>query len=358
MSFAYEVLSDPNKRQIYDRYGLKGLQEGEMDSDHDIISQLFGGFFPGMGGGMGGRSRRQKCEDTVANVVVTLEDLYNGNKTIPLEVARVILCPKCDGAGGKSGCAQSCKGCHGTGTRIMTQQLGPNIARQIHTKCPDCRGRGEFFSDSDRCGSCKGSRTIEEKKSFDIHIDKGMKHMQKVVLRGEGNQLPDCDKGDVIVLLQQSPHTGFERVKNDLFVNKTISLTEALCGFNLIIKQLDERDLLLRFPSGRVIKSGDYKAVKAEGMPIYKNPFEKGNLYIKFEIEFPANYFQSPEKLLELESYLPPRPVFVMPEGEHVEEVGLSDYDLNTRGEKGGNQAYESDDEEDPQARGVQCQPQ
>jgi len=156
--------------------------------------------------------------------------------------------------------------------------------------------------------------------------------------------------------LQQKPHESFERNGNDLHLKHTISLTEALCGFSFVVHQLDKRDLLIRQLPGQVIKPGDVKVVSGEGMPIYKNPFERGHLYITFTIKFPDNHFASEPILRKLESILPPRPSFVLPEGEHVEEVNLIEYDPNDRSSHSGHrgEAYASDDEEH-HGPGMQC---
>ncbi|KAG4073720.1 hypothetical protein HA402_000944 [Bradysia odoriphaga] len=355
ISFAYEVLSDPEKKQTYDRYGLKGLQEGmESGGGHDVFSRFFGGFFGGMGG-MGGRGRQQ-AEDKILQQAVTLEDLYNGGKEIPIEFKRIVLCTKCEGRGGKSGTAKRCHTCQGTGTKVTLQHVHIGIARQIHSKCGDCKGKGEAYSERDTCGDCRGYGTKEEMKVLQVHIDKGMQHMQKILYRDEGNQTPDCDKGNVIVVLACRPHETFHRNGSNLIVRHNISLTEALCGFQLPIKHLDGRNLLLSSAPGDVIKSDTVKALIGEGMPIYKNPFEKGNLYIEFVIDFPPNNFATEEQMQMLEKLLPPRPPFVQPIGDDVEEVNLHPYDPHTsqssshRGE-----AYDSDEEHSHGAQEVQC---
>jgi DnaJ homolog subfamily A member 2 len=231
--------------------------------------------------------------------------------------------------------------------------------RQIQTKCGDCHGRGEIFSESDRCGSCNAERTIEDERTLDVHIDKGMKHMQKIQFRGEGNHLPNTEQGDVVVLVNQQQHKIFQRSGDDLIMTKTINLSQAICGVELVVTHLDGRELIVRSEGGEIIKNDDLKAVRNEGMPQYKNPFEKGNLYIKFMVEFPENNFCSLNQLKKLESALPPRPMFVQPLGE-FEEVDLIDYDpvneANSRRSRG--EAYNnSDDEEDGQP-GVQCRTQ
>lgn len=106
----------------------------------------------------------------------------------------------------------------------------------------------------------------------------------------------------------------------------------------------------------KVIKPGDVKTIRGEGMPQYKNPFEKGNLYVTFQIKFPDNHFTTEDKMKILESVLPPRPPFVMPSGENVEEVDLMDYDPNDRsGYSRRTEAYASDDEDHVHGPGVQC---
>lgn len=359
ISFAYEVLSDPEKRAAYDRYGLKGLQDG-MDngaSADDFFGRMFGGFF---GGGMGGHSsasRRPSAE--VIQHPVTLEEFYNGNPSIPLEVKRVVLCKLCEGRGGKEGAAKKCSTCNGSGTKVTIQQLGPGIARQIHARCPSCSGKGESYADKDRCGECKGQRTKTEEKTFEVHVDKGMKHGQKITFKGEGNQSVDSkEAGDVVVVLVQQPHEFFERSGDNLIIVHKITLTEALCGFEFPIKHLDGRQLVLKCPAGEVVKKDSIKNVRGEGMPIYRNPFERGNLFVRFTIEYPEKYSFTPESLQQIETLLPPRPAFVMPAGEHVEEVNWYDFDPEKDDDEQRRDAYDSDDESHGRGTGVQCQTQ
>lgn len=228
----------------------------------------------------------------------------------------------------------------------------------MHARCPDCVGKGESFSDSDRCKECKGQRVVQEDKTFEVHVDKGMKHGQKIVFKGEGNQTTECkDAGDVVVLLVQTPHEFFERSGDNLIIVHTITLTEALCGFQFPIKHLDGRDLVLKCSPGDVVKKDTIKAIKGEGMPIYRNPFEKGNLYIRFNIEYPAKYEIKPEQLKRIEELLGPKPTFTMPIGEQVEEVNWQEYDPSHEDDR--RDAYDSDDEgQHGRGAGVQCQTQ
>lgn len=355
ISYAYEILSDPKKRQTYDKYGLKGLQEGGQGGGFPA-DDLFGHFFVdllGMGGGSRSRGPA-RGEDTMHPLKVSLEDMYVG-KTTKLQLSKNVICGPCKGIGGKPGSVAPCKDCHGQGIKVSYQQIAPNMTRQFQSRCPTCQGQGETINDKDKCPKCKGKKVLNETKILEVHVEKGMRENQKIYFRGEGDQQPDTQPGDVVIVLQQKPHDVFQRTGDDLVIKHEITLTEALCGFEFVVKHLDGRDLLVRHLPGEVIKPGDLKGIQGEGMPQYKNPFEKGNLYIKFDVVFPENNFASEEQLLKLESVLPPRPAFVMPTGDDVEEVNLMEYTANDRG-RGREEAYASDDDEHMHAGpGVQC---
>lgn len=355
ISYAYEVLSDTKKRQIYDKYGLKGLQEGGQGGGFppdDLFGHFFGDIF---GMGSGSRSRGPaRGEDTMHPLKVSLEDMYMG-KTTKLQLSKNVICGPCKGIGGKPGSVVVCKDCHGQGVKVSYQQIAPHMTRQFQSRCPTCHGQGEIINDKDKCPKCKGKKVLNETKILEVHIEKGMRENQKIFFRGEGDQQPDTQPGDVIIVLQQKPHDIFQRTGDDLVIKHEITLTEALCGFEFIIKHLDGRDLLVRHTPGEVIKPGDLKGIQGEGMPQFKNPFEKGNLYIKFDVVFPENNFATEEQLKQIETVLPPRPAFVMPTGEDVEEVNLMEYTASERG-RGREEAYASDDEEHMHTGpGVQC---
>ncbi|CAF4758540.1 unnamed protein product [Pieris macdunnoughi] len=354
ISYAYDVLSDSKKRQVYDQYGLKGLQEGGQGggAQDDIFRHFFGDIF-----GMGGRRTRGRArgEDTIHTLKVSLEDMYVG-KTAKLQLSKNVICGPCKGVGGKPGAVVSCSDCHGQGIKVSFQRIGPNMTRQLQSRCPTCQGQGETINDKDKCSKCKGKKVLNETKILEVHVEKGMRENQKIIFRGEGDQAPDVEPGDVIIVLQQKAHDVFQRNSDDLIIRRDISLTEALCGFEFVVKHLDGRDLLIRHAAGEVIKPGDLKGIKGEGMPQHKNPFEKGNLYIKFEVTFPENNFAAEEQLRQIETVLPPRPAFVMPTGEDVEEVNLMDYTPSERNRVTREEAYASDDEEHMHSGpGVQC---
>ncbi|CAL5401298.1 unnamed protein product [Camellia sinensis] len=307
---AYEVLSDPEKREIYDQYGEDALKEGmggagASHNPFDIFEQFFGG--ASFGGGGSSRGRKQQGEDVVHTLKVSLEDLYNGT-TKKISLSRNILCPKCKGKGSKSGASGSCHGCHGTGMKISTRQIAPGMIQRMQHVCPECGGSGEVISDRDRCPQCKGNKVKAEKKVLEVHVEKGMQHAQKISFRGEADEAPDTIPGDIVFVLHQKEHPKFKRKFDDLYVEHSLSLTEALCGFQFALTHLDGRQLLIKSNPGEVIKPGQSKAINDEGMPHHQRPFMKGRLFIHFNVDFPESGFLSPDKCRDLEAILPPRP--------------------------------------------------
>ncbi|BFZ19273.1 hypothetical protein BsWGS_22312 [Bradybaena similaris] len=372
ISFAYEVLSNREKRQLYDRYGLDAIKESGVStrsgfggfggSMFDDIFGGLGGFFGGFHGmdHMGGM-RPRRGEDTLHPLRVSLEDLYNG-KTAKLQLSKTIVCKKCHGLGGRNGATQPCRKCNGRGIQVQMRQLGPGMVQQLHSTCSDCHGEGEVIRERDRCHECGGRKVCNETKILEVHLDKGMRSGQRIPFRGEGDQQPGVEPGDVIIVLQQKEHEVFTRKGDDLFMEHDISLVEALCGLQFNVKHLDDRDLVIQSLPGEVITPGKMKVVVGEGMPHYRNPFERGNLFIGFKISFPENNFSGLEQLKLLEAVLPPRPLEEIPTGEHVEEVNLTDFDASRgfEGTSGRQEAYhEDDDDEDRQGhQGVQCHQQ
>lgn len=173
---------------------------------------------------------------------------------------------------------ERCHGCRGSGVQVKLQQLGPSIIQQIQTMCEECGGKGEYISTKDRCRNCDGKRIDTVKKILEVHIDKGMHDGQKVTLTGEGDMEPGLEEpGDILVVLDEKDHAGFKRLRNDdLVYQMELSLTESLCGFKRLITTLDNRTLVVGTVPGEVVKHGSFKCVYGEGMPHYRNPFEKG----------------------------------------------------------------------------------
>ncbi|KAG7473393.1 hypothetical protein MATL_G00095340 [Megalops atlanticus] len=349
ISQAYEVLSDPKKRDLYDQGGEQAIKEGglsggEFSSPMDIFNMFFGG------GGRMHRERRGK--NVVHQLSVTLEEMYNG-ATRKLGLQKNVICEKCDGYGGKKGALEKCSNCKGRGVQIQVQQIGPGMIQQIQSMCPDCQGQGERFNSKDRCKNCNGHKVERKKKILEVHIDKGMKDGQKIMFHGEGDQEPGLEPGDVIIVLDQKEHPMFQRQEDNLIMKMEIKLVEALCGFKKTIRTLDNRMLIITSLPGQVVKHNAIKCVQNEGMPLYRDPYERGQLIIQFVVEFPEKGWLPEHMLPQLEALLPPRDEQMIT--DDTEEVDLCDIDLNSQRRNYSREAYEED--EGPRG-GVQCQTQ
>ena len=202
---AYEILSDDQKRELYDQGGEEAVEGGGGGGHdaHDIFSAFFGG---------GGRSRNsgpRKGEDIVHPIALTLENLYMG-KTVKLALTRNIICPECTGSGSKiPGAKTTCDSCGGNGVKLVTRQIAPGMVQQMQARCPQCEGTGNSIKPKDRCTKCTGKKVTQDKKVLEVQFDKGMKHNQKVTFQGEADEAPGIVPGDVVFVVQEKEHARF-----------------------------------------------------------------------------------------------------------------------------------------------------
>ncbi|KAI9720422.1 MAG: hypothetical protein M1812_002928 [Candelaria pacifica] len=357
ISHAYGILSDSQKRQVYDQYGEEGLEQGGAGggmSAEDLFSQFFGGgsAFGGMfgGGGMGMRETGPKKARTIHHVhKVSLEDIFRG-KVSKLALQKSVICPRCDGRGGKEGAVKKCTGCDGVGMKTMMRQMGPMIQR-FQTVCPDCQGEGEMIRDRDRCKQCNGKKTVIERKVLHVHVDKGVKNGHKIDFRGEGDQMPGILPGDVQFEIEQKPHARFQRKDDDLFYHAEIDLVTALAGGAIYVEHLDDRWLTVNIVPGEIVSPGEIKVIRGQGMPSLRH-HDFGNLYIQFDVKFPTNLRNEDnvdiniivdqlEKILPLQVKIKPPPKDAMTEDFELEAV-----DAGQQARAQGASMTEEDDEE------------
>jgi DnaJ family protein A protein 2 len=222
--------------------------------------------------------------------------------------------------------------------------------------------------EDDKCRPCRGTGAEKKEKILTVVTDKGMRHGDKVSFRGEGDYEAGKIPGDIIFVVQQQEHDRFIRKGDDLLTEKTITLAQALCGMEVVIKHLDvkedetSRHLVVKTRAGQeVIRPGDVRVISEEGMPQHKNPFVKGNMYIRFKVDFPlpSQIRGGAAGIQELLKVLPPIPSAGAP--ADAEEVVMTVGDLdqlgaNSRGGHG--RGATEEDEEDEGGRGgqrVQC---
>ncbi|KAK3864292.1 hypothetical protein Pcinc_019283 [Petrolisthes cinctipes] len=268
---AYEVLVDEEKRQKYDRCGEECVAKEEGFGGMDPFASFFGDFGFGFGGGGGGGREREvpRGGDITMDMFVTLEELYVGNF---VEMMRNK--PVARAASGTRRC--NCR------QEMVTKQLGP----------------GRFqMTQQQVCDECPNVRLVNEERTLEFEIEPGMVDAQEHKFVGEGEPHIDGDPGDLIIRIRTQPHPRFERRGDDLYTNVTLSLQEALLGFELDITHLDSHMVHVvrekpTWPGARIRKKG-------EGMPNYENNNLFGTLYITFDVEFPKVEF-TPEEREEL----------------------------------------------------------
>ncbi len=297
---AYAVLSNPDKRKLYDAYGHAGL---EGYSQEDIFrgvdfSSLFGdlgfggGVFDQFFGGGGRRSRGPaKGEDLRYDLEVTLEEVAAGvERTIDLSKAET--CSKCRGAGAAPGGQVTCDKCRGTGQHVSEKRSGYSVFRQI-SACGLCRGTGQIIRE--KCDQCQGKGIISKAKEIKVQIPKGAETGNALRLSGEGGPGEvGAPAGDLYVVLNVKKHPLFQRQGNDLYLQAEVGFVEAALGAKAELPGLDGK-LDVDIPEGT--QTGSVIRISGEGMPRLSSR-GKGDLYVVAKVVTPTNLSEQAKELL------------------------------------------------------------
>ena len=296
-SEAYEVLSDGNKKQIYDQFGHAGL-EGRgfhgFDRVDDIFSNfgdIFEEFFGGMGGAArkGSRSQRARAgADLSIAVEITFDESFFGVKK-ETEVRKEVPCHTCEGSGSKSKKKAPCVQCAGTGAVTHSQGFF-----MIQTTCPRCNGEGVLISDP--CDDCRGQGRVREKKMLAVKIPGGVEEGMRLILRGEGNAGANGGpSGDLYVSVHIRPHAFFERRGDDLHYTLKIPMPQAALGLKVLVPTM-EGEKKLEVDAGT--DSGTELRFKRMGFTnVHRG--HRGDQVIRVVVETPKKLSKKQKALLE-----------------------------------------------------------
>jgi molecular chaperone DnaJ len=309
---AYEILSNPEKKQRYDHYGHAGVGSaagggggyggGGMNMD-DIFSQfgdIFGGgggspfdsFFGGQQQSRGGR-RVAKGSNLRIKVKLTLEEIANGAEK-KIKVNKQVTCKTCDGSGAKDrNSVSTCSTCGGSGAvrRVTNTILGQ---MQTSSTCPTCNGSGSQITN--KCNACHGEGTVRGEETISINIPAGVSDGMQLSMSGKGNAGPNGGvPGDLIILIEEIAHDTLKREGNNIVYDLHISIVDAALGYSAEVPTIDGKAKIKIEPG---TQSGKLLRLKGKGIPEI-NSYQRGDQIIHVNIWTPKAVSSEERDLLE-----------------------------------------------------------
>jgi molecular chaperone DnaJ len=298
---AYEVLSDPEKRQRYNQFGHAGVGSGGaggfggMNMD-DIFSQfgdIFGGAFGGGFAGGGGRGRRvTRGTNLRVKVKLSLKEIATGVEK-KIKVNKHVSCKTCSGSGAKNGNFETCRSCNGSGTITRVQQtiLG---AMQTQSTCGTCHGEGRIVKD--KCNTCHGDGIVREEEVISINIPAGVAEGMQLSMNGKGNAAPRGGiNGDLLILIEEEEHPQLKREGNHLIYFLNVSFPDAALGTSVEIPTVDAKAKIKIEPG---TQSGKVLRLKGKGLPDV-NSYGRGDQLVEISIFTPTHLSAEEKQLME-----------------------------------------------------------
>lgn len=298
---AYAVLSDKEKRSIYDQYGQEGLQgqfgSGDFSFNGRGFEDVFGGFddiFQSVFGGRGRSSRRRSMgepgEDLEYELDVSLEQAAKGD-SVEIEINAMRHCDTCEGTGAAPGTSwQTCPVCNGTGQQTINRGF-----LQVATTCSHCQGAGQVLQTP--CPTCNGRGRMPKSKKLSVTVPEGIDDGMRLKLRGEGaDGVRGGPVGDLYIRFTVRPHSIFMRDGRNLHCRVPISFTQAALGTELEVPSLDGK-LRIKVPEGS--QSGREFRLRGKGMPGIQGRERNGDLICKVMVETPVSLTTRQKELLQ-----------------------------------------------------------
>ena len=299
---AYDVLSDPNKRASYDRFGhqddaFQGFSGSEgfggfASGVEDIFEAFFGGGFTS-GGRRRSSSGPRRGSDLRYDMEVTLEEVVHGKATT-ITIPRTENCSRCEGTGSREGSKpETCSACGGTGQQQVVRNTSYGRFVSVHT-CNSCRGEGRVIKD--KCPDCQGEGKVMREKTIEIKIPPGVDNGSKLRVAGEGEAgTRGGPPGDLYVFIHVLPHDLFRRQGNHIHCEVPISFIDAALGNEIDVPTIDGRTKL-RIPEGTQPET--QFTLRGKGIPNVRG-FGKGDLIVKVKVEVPRKLNSKQKNILQ-----------------------------------------------------------
>ena len=302
---AYSVLSDPDKKNKYDRFGHAGVDPnagfggggfgGFGAGGFEDIFDMFGDMF---GGGFGGQSQRRnngprKGRDLQKAITITFEEAAFGTKK-ELQISKFVTCPTCKGEGTRPGTSKkTCPKCNGTG-QVSQVQRTPFGQFQSVTQCDQCGGTGKI--NETPCDDCKGTGKVRKTVKISVDIPAGVDNESVIPIRGQGEPGTNGGpNGDLYIVITVRPHRVFQRKGSDLYLEIPISFDQAALGADIIVPTLEGK-VSYKVPAGT--QPGTTFRLKGKGVKNLRND-RMGDLYVKVNLEVPTKLSHKQKKAIE-----------------------------------------------------------
>lgn len=307
ISEAYSVLSDPKKKDIYDRFGKAGLENNGMSGGGNP-NDIFRSFFGGMGGGGGGMNfsfntsstttrtggMAQKGPNKKIEIEITIGEMMNG-VTKKFAITRNVKCTECMASGLKKGATvDTCTDCKGQGIRIVQTQMGPFLTQKTFP-CPRCQAQGVIIQPKDRCIPCRGNKYVQNKEIITAKLERGVKGGEYVSIEKKGDESDKyLEPGDIFIVFKEGTEKNRKRVGNDLHIKIPILLSEALTKFS--IPFVHPNGITILIENSYIIKPNTVHKILNLG---FTTTSDCGNLIIEFDVIFPDSLEEKREELLK-----------------------------------------------------------